>query len=63
MMKPIEKQPKYERCILCGQQTDVLVNMPVMDREHYIEATGSFVRNAILKLMLKRKNIQRLVRR
>lgn len=40
MMKSIEKQPKYENCVLCGHQTDVLVNVPIKDREHYIEAAG-----------------------
>lgn len=55
MMKFREKQPKYERCVLCNQQTDVLVGMPVKDREHYIAAAGQICQKCYLETYIKQE--------
>ena len=51
MMRSIEKQTKYESCVLCGQQMNVPVDVPIKDREHYIDSVGQLCQKCFLRLM------------
>lgn len=40
MNKERPRPSLYERCVLCGAQTDVPLTMPVDCRLHYVEGIG-----------------------
>ena len=40
----------YERCVLCGRETDVPTDLPIDRRDHYIEGCGQLCRNCWKKL-------------
>ena len=40
----------YERCVLCGKETDVPVDLPITQRDCYAEGGGQLCRSCWQKL-------------
>lgn len=55
MMRSIEKQTQYEGCVLCGQQTNVPVDVPIRDREHYIDSVGQLCQKCFFETYVKKQ--------
>lgn len=41
----IDSQGCYERCVLCGQTTDILLSLPIDLRDYYVEGSGQLCRD------------------
>ena len=54
MIKSYKKQLKYEKCILCGNLTDIQVDTPVKEREHYIETSGQLCRKCYFETYVRK---------
>lgn len=41
----IDAQGCYERCVLCGKTTDILLSLPIDLRDYYVEGCGQLCRD------------------
>lgn len=53
IMRSIEKHTEYESCVLCGQQTNISVDVPIKDREHYINSVGQLCQKCFFETYVK----------
>lgn len=44
------KNSEYEKCVMCGSKTNVLVETPITSREHYINGCGQLCEKCAIGL-------------
>ena len=49
-----EADNHYEKCVLCGRQTETLVTLPVDARKNYIEGVGELCETCRRDLLMKK---------
>lgn len=50
----VDKTIEYERCDLCGELTDIPVDMPIQKRKGYIEGSGQLCQKCYYELYVKK---------
>lgn len=51
-----DEDNKYEPCIMCGKETNVLVNIPINARKNYILGCGQLCENCAIELEMDNKS-------
>lgn len=46
----------YEMCVLCGQNTNVLMEEPITKRKGYVEGVGQLCESCYLRIMGRKEN-------
>ena len=54
MTKSVPKKKEFEKCDLCGELTDIPVDMPIQERKGYIEGAGQLCPKCYFELYVKK---------
>lgn len=61
LRKPSKKIKKensiYETCIICGEKTEVLMSVPIEEREFYIVGSGQLCRSCYFSAYVENKDL------